>query len=95
MFVNISFMKRQVQITSFLKRGATRKKVFLSITGQMTPTEIMSATYGKKSETYRSSVSRALSELEKEGLVEELTNYRIGRLYRLTKLGQKIKRTLF
>jgi len=52
----------------------------------VTPSEI-----AKGSDLYLTHVSRALREFQDKGLVECLTpKTRVGKLYRITKLGEKI-----
>ncbi len=63
----------------------------MAIDKPMMPSEIVIKIYGKNSNTAFNIVSRALSELTKKGLIEILNpKEKTGRIYRRTKLGDKI-----
>jgi len=75
------------ELVSFVKRGKIRKKILENLSSPKTPTELSQIIH-----THRSTVSRTLIVLEKKGLVECLTpNEKMGRLYKVTKLGMKIR----
>jgi len=70
---------------SYIVRGKTRKLVFVAL-----ETPKMPAQLAKDLKIATPHISRALVELEAKGLVECLTpSERVGRIYRLTKRGQK------
>jgi len=71
---------------SFVIRGKNRKAVLLSLSNPKTPTQI-----AEKLKLNLSKVSRALKELENEGLIECLTpDEKVGRIYRRTPAGEKV-----
>jgi DNA-binding MarR family transcriptional regulator len=71
---------------SFVIRGKNRKAVLLTLSNPKTPTQI-----AERLKLNLSKVSRALKELEREGLIECLTpDEKVGRLYRRTSIGEKI-----
>jgi len=71
---------------SFVIRAKNRKAVLLCLSKPKTPTQI-----AKELNLSLPHVSRALKELEKEGIVECLTpNEKIGRIYRRTLIGEEI-----
>ena len=73
-------------LVSFVKRSSQRSKILSLLKKPMTPSEIAKATG-----MYLTHVSRTLRELRERNLVECLTpEERVGRYYRLTKLGKKI-----
>jgi DNA-binding MarR family transcriptional regulator len=77
-----------VKAVAFVKRGKNKQAVFLALDGHMMPSDIIIKVFGKKSEIAYSVVSRALSDLERESLVELLNpEEKTGRLYFLTKKG--------
>ena len=79
----------------FIKRGKNRKIVFMSLDKPMMPSELVMKIYKSNSNTYFNLVSRALSELKEKKLVEVVNpEERTGRIYRRTKEGEKIAKTL-
>ena len=75
---------------SFVIRGKNRKAVLLTLSNPKTPTQI-----AERLKLNLSKVSRALKELEKEGLIECLTpGEKVGRIYRRTPAGEKVAEML-
>jgi len=73
-------------LVSFIARSEQRKKILSVLTEPITPSDI-----SKKTGLYPTHVSRALGEFIEKGLVECLTpKERVGKLYRITKLGKEI-----
>lgn len=73
-------------LISFVSRGKVRKKVLINLDKPFTPTQL-----SEKIKTHRSTVSRALLELEEKGLVKCITpKENMGRFYEITKQGIKI-----
>ena len=71
-------------VVSFVKRGKIRIEALKRLVSPKTPTD-MAMEIGK----HRSAVSRAILDLEKEGLVKCLTpNEKVCRLYMTTKKGK-------
>ena len=71
---------------SFVIRAKNRKAVLLSLYRPKSPSQI-----AKELNISLPHVSRALKELEKEGLVECLTpNEKVGRIYKRTLIGDEI-----
>jgi len=88
-------MKDKWSLIAYIKRGINRKKVFESIEEPVMPSEIVKKIYGKSSNTHFNIVSRALSELKKEGLVSvKNPKDKTGRMYELTKIGKDIRKRL-
>ena len=84
---------------AYIKRGSTRKKVFLSLDKPMLPSEVVRKVFknnGKRSSnTQFNLVSRALAELNERGLADILNpNEKTGRLYEKTELGRKVEKEL-
>jgi len=74
------------ELVSFVTRGKIRKEVFRQLTSPKTPTQISLIL-----STQRPTISRAILSLQNKGLVECLTpNEKMGRYYKITKLGQEI-----
>ena len=79
----------------FVKRGKNRKIVFEKLDAPMMPSELVIKIWGKSSNTYFNLVSRALSELREKKLVEVINpDERTGRIYRRTKLGERVIKKL-
>ena len=79
----------------FVKRGKNRKIVFQNLDSPMMPSELVVKIWGKSGNTYFNLVSRALSELREKKLVEVVNpNERTGRIYRRTKLGDRVVKKL-
>jgi len=79
----------------FIKRGKTRKEVFINLDKPMMPSELVIKIYKKSSNTYFNLVSRALAELRNEKLVEIINpEDRTGRIYRRTKEGMKVAKEI-
>ena len=94
----IPVLKTELETLSWLRRGKVRKFVFLHITGRTMPSDIVEMLAGKdkrKSASYYSQVSRALEELETQGLVKCLNpREKTGIFYQLTKLGKEVRKQL-
>lgn len=74
------------ELYSFVKRSTQRTKVLKALDGPTMPKEI-----AKDTDLHQSHVSRALNEMQDEGLVELLNpEDKHGRLYRRTDDGQHI-----
>lgn len=74
------------ELISFLLRSKNRKKVLKNLEKPGTPTELAT-----KLQIQRSTVSRAILELQDKKLIKCLTpNEKMGRLYQITDLGRKI-----
>lgn len=75
---------------SFVVRSKNRKLILLCLSKPKTPTQI-----AEELKLNLPHVSRAIRELEREGLVECLTpNEKIGRVYKRTELGEEIVNAL-
>lgn len=73
-------------LVSFVTRGSVRRRTLTGLTRPNTPTEL-----AKILGIERSAVSRAISALEKAGLVECLTpDENMNRYYRITETGKKV-----
>ncbi len=71
---------------SFVIRAKNRKLILLSLSKPKTPTQL-----AKELNLSLPHVSRALKELEKEGLITCLTpNEKVGRIYKRTTIGEEI-----
>ncbi|MEK6907405.1 MAG: hypothetical protein AABW45_02660 [Nanoarchaeota archaeon] len=90
-------MEDRVMIISKIKRAKNRLKILKSIPYDkpFLPSELVKIIYGKSSGTYFTIISRALGELNKLKLVKVLNDKeKIGRLYKITKKGKEIIKTL-
>jgi predicted transcriptional regulator len=77
-------------LISFVSRSKQRKKILSSLTEPMTPSKI-----AEKTGLYPTHVSRALKEFSEKSLVECLTpEERVGKIYRITKLGKDVLKYL-
>lgn len=84
-----------ISLISFVKRGKNRKLVFLALDKPVMPSELVKKIYGKSSNTYFNLVSRALSELKENKLIEVANpDDKTGRIYRKTKLGISLEKKL-
>jgi len=84
-----------LNLVSFVKRGKNRRKVFEALDKSLMPSELMIKIYGKNSNTFFNLVSRALSELKEEKLVEVVNpKDKTGRIYQKTKLGNDVTKKL-
>jgi DNA-binding HxlR family transcriptional regulator len=84
-----------LNLVSFVKRGKNRRKVFEALDKPMMPSELMIKIYSKNSNTFFNLVSRALSELKEEKLVEVVNpKDKTGRIYQKTKLGKDVTKKL-
>jgi len=73
-------------LVSFAGRGKIRKKVLKALLKTNSPTEL-----ARQLDIERSTISRAILELQEKGLVECLTpDERMGRYYRITDVGRKV-----
>lgn len=76
---------------AFVKRAKNRKKVLAALQEPGLPSELVLQIYGNSSETFFSTVSRALRELEEAKLIEILNpGEKTGRTYRLTSNGRAV-----
>lgn len=74
------------ELVSFVNRSRIRKSVLENFEEPYTPTELSEII-----KTHRSTVSRAILELEKKGLVKCITpNEKMGRYYQISDQGRKI-----
>jgi len=82
----ISHFPLMYNLVSFVTRGSVRRKTIKGLLRPNTPTEL-----AKVLGIDRSAVSRAISALEKAGLVECLTpDENMNRYYRTTETGKKV-----
>ena len=73
-------------LVSFVARSEQRRKILPLLKNPVTPSEI-----SKETNLYLTHVSRALREFQDKGLIKCLTpKARVGKLYRITKLGGRI-----
>lgn len=80
----------QWETISFINRSKNRKLVLFKLTKPTTPTVL-----AKEMQLHRSVISRALLDLEKEGLVVCLNpESKKERYYKLTKKGEGIKKEI-
>jgi Fe2+ or Zn2+ uptake regulation protein len=81
-----------LEALAFVKKAKNRKAVIEVLHTPRIPSEIVRIIYGRSSETFFATVSRALRELEEEGLIEIINpKEHTGRLYRLTKKGIAVR----
>lgn len=86
---------KNTSLIAFVKRGKNRKKVFEALDKPMMPSELVVKIYGKTSNTHFNIVSRALAELKSKGLaIIENPKEKTGRIYALTLIGTRIKKSL-
>ena len=94
----IPVLTSTLQILSWLVRGNLRKQIFLSIQKRTTPSELVEKLAGereRKSQSHYTQVSRALAELEAQGLIVCLNpKEKTGRFYMLTNKGQTLRKEL-
>jgi DNA-binding transcriptional ArsR family regulator len=84
-----------IKFIAKVKRGYNRRKVLENIDKDVMPSELVKKIYGKFSNTSFNVVSRALGELRELKLVEIINpKERTGRMYRLTKKGEIIRREI-
>lgn len=90
----IHILKDDINLLAWIERGKMRKKVFLSIGERTLPSQIVELlTEDRKSASQYAQVSRALRELEFQGLIVCLTpKEKTGRLYTRTKKGEELGR---
>jgi len=82
-------------LIGFIKRGKNRQKVFNAVDKPILPSELTKKIYGKSSNTYFNVVSRSLSELKDKELIEVVNpDEKTGRIYRKTKLGERLTKKL-
>jgi DNA-binding HxlR family transcriptional regulator len=80
-----------IRLVAFVKRAKNRRKVLETLQQPMLPSELMLAVFGSASESYFSTISRALRELEEQKIVELINpKERTGRTYRLTRKGEEV-----
>jgi len=87
-------IRDELHLLSWIERGKLRKQVFLKITDKMMPSKLVEELSGKrKSASEYVQVSRALKELESQGLVKCLTpKEKTGRFYILTDKGKELRK---
>lgn len=93
----VPILKTKIDLYSWIMRGKTRKAVFSFIRNRTMPSEIVEklARDNRKSASYYVQVSRALEELEAQGLIKCLNDKeKTGRLYQLTKKGENVRNEL-
>ena len=79
------------ELVSFVSRGKVRKIVLSNLIKPHTPTELSHII-----KTHRSTTSRTILTLEKEGLVKCITpKERMGRYYEITEIGKKILKKIY
>ena len=80
------------EAVAFVKKAKNRKAVIEILHSPRIPSEIVRIIYGRSSETFFATISRALRELEGEGLIEIINpKEHTGRLYRLTSKGIAVR----
>ncbi|MBN1175338.1 ArsR family transcriptional regulator [Candidatus Woesearchaeota archaeon] len=89
---NIPQLNTQIELISWLKRGKYRRDVFEQVKDKTTPAEIVARlSKQRKSSSDYVQVSRALRELELQGLIKCLNpKEKTGGLYEKTSKGTKI-----
>jgi DNA-binding PadR family transcriptional regulator len=84
-----------LEALAFVKKAKNRKAVLEVLHTPRIPSEIVRVIYGRSSETFFATVSRALRELEEEKLIEIINpQEHTGRLYRLTPKGVTVRNHL-
>lgn len=87
--INLNFviiLLLMYELVSYVSRGSIRRRVLAHVNSPYTPTQLAGMI-----KTHRSTISRAILELEKKGLVECITpREHMGRFYRRTELGTKV-----
>ena len=95
---SVPILKTTPQLISWLKRAKLRKYVFFHIDKNTMPSDIVDLLTEKgsrKSASHYAQVSRAIAELELQGLVKCLNSKeKTGRLYELTKQGMDVKKEI-
>ena len=95
---DIPVLKNNIQTQSWIRRGKIRKFVFLHIKDKTMPADLVAELAGaekRKSGSFYAQVSRALEELEQQGLIECLNpREKTGRLYSMTKAGKALLRQI-
>lgn len=93
---SVPAIKENLHLLSWLERGKLRKQVFLKIKDKTMPSKIVEELSGKrKSASVYAQVSRALKELQSQGLIKCLTpNEKTGRFYILTDKGNILQKEL-
>jgi len=93
----VPVLKTDLGVLSWLLRGKMRKEVFMIVNDKTMPSQVVKqlAGKGRKSSNIYIQTSRALAELEVEGLIKCLNpKEKTGRFYSVTKLGKKIKKEI-
>lgn len=93
----IPVLKTELELCSWVVRGSMRKVVLLNIKKRVIPSEIVKHLAGeqRKSSSQYAQVSRALAELESQGLIKCLNpKEKTGRFYHLTRKGSDILKKL-
>lgn len=94
----VPILKTPLEFCSWIIRGGMRKFVFFHIKNRTTPAEIvrgLAGESGRRSTSHYAQVSRAIAELEAQGLIKCLNpEEKTGRFYELTKRGFSILKEL-
>lgn len=94
----VPVLSSDIDFISWIKRGKTRLFVFSNLKENIMPSELVSLLSNndvRKSSSHYAEVSRALAELKSQKLVVCLNpKSKTGKLYKLSKLGEKIKRLI-
>ena len=93
----ISIFKTNLELSSWVLRGKFRKEVFFKVGSRTMPSELVEqiSKDKRKSASDYTQVSRAIEELEAQGLIGCLNpKEKTGRFYRLTAKGISLKKFL-
>lgn len=94
----VPILKRNLELISWIRRGKMRKLVFQNIDDKTMPSDIverLAGTNKRKPQSHYVQVSRALAELEIQGLLKCLNQKeKTGRFYQLTKKGKNMLKSL-
>lgn len=92
----ISIFKTNLELSSWVLRGKFRKEVFFKVGNRTMPSDLVEQISGeRKSASDYSQVSRAIEELEAQGLIDCLNpKEKTGRFYRLTAKGMSLRKFL-
>jgi len=82
----------EMELIAWILRGSQRRIIFRLMDKIQVPSQIYRQAYLINPKISRNNVSDILSEFRREKIAECLNpTKRIGRLYKLTKLGEKLK----
>ncbi|MBS3122533.1 hypothetical protein J4434_06650 [Candidatus Woesearchaeota archaeon] len=94
----VPILKSSLQLISWIMRGKMRKFVFQNIEDKTMPSDIVERLVGtnkRKPQSHYVQVSRALAELEIQGLLKCLNpKEKTGRFYQLTIKGKELLKML-